>query len=170
MVRRVLGKLSNHFLKTSVKPGRYADGGNLYLCVSQAGTKRFAFIYTWNAVQHELGCGSVLTTTLTQARAKAATYRSLLGQQIDPITARQKGPAPPTRRTFQFCAEALIESKRSAWRSQKHAELWGSSLGAPWRAIQQRFIDEIDTKTILEILQPLWTKTPETASRLRGRV
>lgn len=31
-------------------------------------------------------------------------------------------------------------------------------------------IDEIDTQAVLSVLQPLWQRIPETASRLRGRI
>ena len=31
-------------------------------------------------------------------------------------------------------------------------------------------VDAIDTEAVLSVLQPLWTRAPETASRLRGRI
>jgi integrase len=31
-------------------------------------------------------------------------------------------------------------------------------------------LNEIDTEAVLKVLQPIWTKVPETASRLRGRI
>ena len=31
-------------------------------------------------------------------------------------------------------------------------------------------VDAIDTEAVLSVLKPLWTRAPETASRLRGRV
>jgi hypothetical protein len=31
-------------------------------------------------------------------------------------------------------------------------------------------LDEIDTQAVLKVLKPLWTRAPETASRLRGRI
>jgi integrase len=31
-------------------------------------------------------------------------------------------------------------------------------------------VDEVDTKAVLAVLKPIWSKTPETASRLRGRI
>ena len=37
----------------------------------------------------------------------------------------------------------------------------------PLRALP---VDEIDTEAVLGVLQPLWRTTPETASRLRGRI
>ena len=31
-------------------------------------------------------------------------------------------------------------------------------------------VDAIDTEAVLSVLKPLWTRAPETASRLRGRI
>jgi hypothetical protein len=42
-------------LKTS---GRYADGGNLYLSVSESGAKSWAFLFRWRGTQREIGIGS----------------------------------------------------------------------------------------------------------------
>ena len=36
--------------------------------------------------------------------------------------------------------------------------------------LRSRPVDEIDTEAVLGVLQPLWRTTPETASRLRGRI
>jgi integrase len=36
--------------------------------------------------------------------------------------------------------------------------------------LRARPVNEIDTAAVLEVLQPLWTSIPETASRLRGRI
>ena len=31
-------------------------------------------------------------------------------------------------------------------------------------------VDEVDTAAVLKVLKPVWARTPETASRLRGRI
>ena len=38
------------------------------------------------------------------------------------------------------------------------------------RAICAEPINEIDTDAVFSVLQPIWSKAPETASRLRGRI
>ena len=37
-------------------------------------------------------------------------------------------------------------------------------------AIRSLPVSIIDTEAVLKVLQPIWTKIPETASRLRGRI
>jgi hypothetical protein len=39
------------------KPGLYADGGGLYLCVGRNGAKRWTFRFTLNGSAHEMGFG-----------------------------------------------------------------------------------------------------------------
>lgn len=111
-----------------------------------------------------------MTTTLAQARQKAADCRAWIAQGLDPLEVRQTGvELRKNRRTFGECADKLIASKRAAWRSPKHAQEWVTSLGRPCAAIRGVPIAEIDTAAILQVLQPLWAKT-ETAVRLRGRI
>lgn len=172
MANRTANKLSARTVGALTAPGRYPDGQNLYLVIAQAGTKRWAFIYTRQGRQHEHGLGSTQTTTLAQARQKAQDCRALLNQNRDPIQARQTPPGQSiTRPTFAHCAQAFIESKRPQWRSSKNINQWRSVLlGPPCQAIHNRFIDEIETSSILQVLQPILTRTPATAARLRGRL
>ena len=44
------------------------------------------------------------------------------------------------------------------------------SLKTYCQPIRSLRLNEIDTEAVLKVLQPIWTKIPETASRLRGRI
>jgi hypothetical protein len=77
-VPRDLNKLSAKFVETVTKPGRYADGGGLYLQVSKAKhgvTKSWLFRYM-RGTSRAMGLGAVSTrngdgyTTLIKARQK----------------------------------------------------------------------------------------------------
>jgi integrase len=83
----------------------------------------------------------------------------------DPLAAKQAA-----RKTFGQCADELIKSKRREWRSEVHAAQWSSTLNDYCGPIRDLAVDEIDTQAVLAVLQPLWSRIPETASRLRGRV
>lgn len=80
---------------------------------------------------------------------------------------RRGGPQEPPYFRGE-CAGKLIAAKRASWRSQKHAEQWATSLARPCALINE--LAEIDTAAVLQVLQPLWARTPETALRLRGRI
>jgi hypothetical protein len=53
------------------KPGRYADGGNLYLSVSPTGAKSWVFMFRWQGGTKEIGLGSLRNVPLGDARVFA---------------------------------------------------------------------------------------------------
>jgi integrase len=169
--RGLLYRLSALAVTKITKPGRHADGGNLFLVVSQTGAKRWAFIWMRQGRQREAGLGSLSSVSLAEARKKAADYRSLLSQGLDPIEHREgTRKAVVDRRTFAQCAVAFLKAKRSGWRNAKYAKQYVISLERHCHALRERPIEEIDTADVLAVLQPLWATTTETASRVRGRL
>jgi hypothetical protein len=95
------------------KPRYYADGNGLYLRVRASGTKSWAFCYTRNRTARDMGLGSVLDVSLTQARAKAADCQRLLASGRDPITETQAGRAVLAFEvaraiTFRECVNATL--------------------------------------------------------------
>src|SRR5205823_11745434 len=63
---RTLNRLSP--LKVGKLRGRYADGGGLYLRISDSGTKGWIFRYTDDGKLHDMGLGPVHTISLPRAR------------------------------------------------------------------------------------------------------
>ena len=109
--------------------------------------------------------------TLAEAREKAAGYRSMLAKGIDPLDAKKAGQeAAAARKTFGQCADELIKSKRREWRSEVHAAQWRTTIDDYCGPILDKPVDAIDTQAVLGVLQPVWGRIPETASRLRGRI
>jgi hypothetical protein len=73
--------------------------------------------------------------------------------------------------TFKACAEQLMDSREAGWRNPKHRQQWRNTLKVyAYPVIGDLPIDEVNTQFITRILEPIWTKKPETASRLRGRI
>ena len=80
-------RLTARTVATMTKPGRHADGGNLYLTISKTGagvSRRWTFLYSLAGKQREAGFGSAAVVTLAEAREKAAGYRSMLAKGIGP--------------------------------------------------------------------------------------
>jgi hypothetical protein len=99
--RGLLYRLSALAVTKLTNPGRYADGGNLFLVVSKTGAKRWAFIWMRQGRQREAGLGSLISVSLAEARQKAAEYRAFLAQGLDPIEHRKATQkAVAGRRTF----------------------------------------------------------------------
>ena len=65
-----LGKLSAKRVENGRKPGRYGDGGGLWLQVSRYGTKAWLLRYTISGKPREMGMGPIGTITLAEAREK----------------------------------------------------------------------------------------------------
>jgi integrase len=162
-------------------PGRHADGGNLYLTISKTPdglSKRWTFLFMLDGKQREAGFGPVSTVTLAEAREKARGWRNRLLDGIDPLAAKQAYraaarasiAAAAARRTFGQCADDFIKSKRGEWRSGKHLAQWESTLTQHCTLIWNIPVDAIDTVAVLKVLTLIWSRIPETASRLRGRI
>jgi integrase len=164
------GKLTARKAETA-KPGRHGDGAGLWLAVSESGAKRWLYRFTMSGRVSELGLGSYPAVSLAEAREKAAEARKLAKSGRSPVEARREvRRAQAGKPSFGKCSDEFLAAKSSEWRNEKHAAQWAMSLTKYAASLRPRPVDEIDTETILEVLQPLWHRIPETAARLRGRI
>jgi hypothetical protein len=67
------------------KPGTWRVSRNLYVQVSDTGTKAWLLRYMLNGRAHGMGLGSLELVTLAEARDKALLCRKLLLDGIDPL-------------------------------------------------------------------------------------
>jgi Arm DNA-binding domain len=172
--RRIPAKRnSNRLTARSVataKPGRHCDGRGLYLAVSDSGAKKWILRFTFNRRVTEMGLGNA-DVPLAQARDKAAEARKLIASGTNPILAkRQAKRTAGGKRPFGQCANALLAAKASEWRNAKHRQQWRTTLETYAAPLWGLSVDEVATEAVLGVLQPLWQRAPETASRLRGRI
>jgi integrase len=108
----------------------------------------------------------------------------LLDNGTDPLAAKRQRItaeriAAAKTVTFGECANAYIDAHAASWKNDKHAAQWyatfnGSKRGskliaAATAAINHLPVSIIDTALALKVLEPIWTKTTETASRVRQR-
>ncbi|NPU65384.1 integrase arm-type DNA-binding domain-containing protein [Bradyrhizobium sp. 83012] len=162
------------------KSGMYADGAGLYLQVTGDGentpAKSWIFRFTLRGRSREMGLGSFSIFGLAEARAKAAEYRRQVYEGIDPIEARRAQRAQAALEaaaalTFQECTKQYLAAHSAGWRNAKHTAQWGSTLKTYAEpVIGSLSVHAIDTALVMKIIEPLWSKKPETASRLRGRI
>jgi integrase len=167
-------KLTHVFISKSKKPGRYYDGGNcLHLLIKSNGSKFFIFRYQLNGKRHDMGLGNADRVSLSTARRKALEAKIALDQGEDPIQIRIAARDKPTKTAsseFAPFALAYIQTKHKEW-TTKHAKQWSATLVQyVFPKIGRKSVDAIDTNDILDILEPIWTTTTETATRVRGRV
>jgi integrase len=175
---RDIGKLTHVKIANAKKPGTYADGGNLYLQVSIWQTKSWVFRYMIDGKRQQMGLGSLHTVSLAEARTRARQMRQLILDGKDPL--QMKREAVVARRlakiklkTFKECALEYLTAKvvDTAMRSDSHRKQWRETLEQyAFPVIGDLPVAAIDTPAVLNVLQPIWERIPDTASRLRGRI
>lgn len=72
------------------KPGRYSDGGNLYLQVSKNRSNSWLFRMERQLITRWMGLGSVRTVSLEQARGVPKEARWCVVNGIDPVEKRRE--------------------------------------------------------------------------------
>ncbi len=169
-------QLSEVKLKTLTSPGAYPDGDGLYFQVTKTGSRSWFYRYQHNGKQRKQGLGSYPTVKLAMARDKAVACKQLLIDGIDPIQDRQQKKLAAqlkanSQKTFRFCAEQYIDSKKGEWSNAKHVYQWTQSLKHyAYPIIGDMPVQEIGIVQILDVLQPIWQEKTETATRVRQRI
>ena len=151
----------------TAKPGKYSDGGNLYLVVSPTGSRKWVLRFTWRGQAKEMGLGSAASVPLSDARERAAAARRTIAAGLNPIAERKRSGGIPTFREF---AAEVVDTLSKGFRSQKHKAQWKSTVATDAVALNDKPVDTIATEDIVAVLKPIWTKKPVTASRVRGRI
>ena len=167
MGARTLNRLTALQAAKLKTPGRHSDGGGLYLSIDDSGRRRWMFMYSRGGKRVELGLGSGRDLPLAAARTEATALREILAARGDPKVERAKLKVVPT---FGVFADAYVEAMTPSWRNPKHAAQWKMTLTTYAAPIRDRPVNEIETGDVLNVLQPLWKRTPETGERLRGRI
>src|SRR3954452_3798669 len=80
----------------TAQPGKYSDGGNLYLVVSPKRSRKWVLRFTWRGRAREMGLGSAAAVSLADAREKAASARRKIDQGLNPIDERKRTSGVPT--------------------------------------------------------------------------
>jgi integrase len=159
-------KLTARKVETA-KPGKYSDGGNLYLIVSETGARKWVLRFTWRGRAKEMGLGSATSVPLADAREKAASARRKIAQGVNPIESRKRDGGIPT---FGEMADDVRETLSAGFRNEKHKAQWKSTLATYAAPLRGKPVDTITTDDVLIVLTPVWTTKAETASRVRGRI
>jgi integrase len=171
---RTRNKLTARTVASLSKPGKYSDGGGLYLRIDGEGAparRRWIMRFVARNRTREMGLGGYPEISLADARkARDAAEKTFQAGQ-DPIAERERSRlAQIGKPTFAQVADALIEAKSPEWRNEKHRAQWAMTLREYAAPLRSRPVDEIDTDAVLLALRPIWRSKPETASRLRGRI
>jgi integrase len=181
------GGLTQSTIKNLIRVGdrrRTCDGDGLYLDVRAKGRGQWVFRYTLAGRAREIGLGRASGPEIEDVRGEVAALRQLIRRGVHPRdaeaeqrrrVAEAEAEAARTeqaaQRTFKVVAEAMLAQHEPAWRNPKHRQQWRNTLATHvYGALGELPVAGINTENVLSALTPIWTKTPETASRVRGRI
>jgi integrase len=158
----------------TAKPGRYGDGGGLWLEVSPSGARHWTLRYQINGRARWMGIGSAKVVTLADARERARVARLSLIDGFDPLEARRVQRAEQRRAeaatiTFGEAAKIVIETRESNW-SAEHARQWRASIAEVDSTLGSLPVAAIDTPFVLKAVEPIWRRAQTTGDRTRQRV
>lgn len=178
-----MGKLTAKTVEKLVRektPKMHSDGDGLYLRVKSSGSSSWLYRYRTGGKLRDMGLGAYPEITLAEARDLAADARKLAKTGSDPLEVRRKAReaveveqrrAEALATTFESVALNYIESQKAGWKNAKHASQWTNTLRTyAFPVIGSLPPNEITTEHVLKVLKPIWTKIPETASRVRNRI
>jgi integrase len=164
-------------------PGRYGDGDGLVLFVKPNGQRFWTFRYSIGGKAHEMGLGPASgkgAISLKEARERAETPRRHRREGRDPLAVQAaeeaarkaaEQAAAARSKTFREVAELYIGAHEASWRNAKHRQQWQNTLATYVFPIMGDLpVGEVDTSEVMCVLEPIWTKRPETASRVRMRI
>ncbi len=169
-----MSKLNAARMRTLMKPGTYGDGASLYLQVRGPAKRSWIYRFKLHGKSHLMGLGTVTDVSLAEVRDAAAAARKMVRQGINPIDERRSARAEIAAQaslTFAQVADAYIAAHEPSWRNAKHRQQWRNTLDTYAAPVLGKLpVAQVSVGAVMRVLEPLWRKRPETASRLRGRI
>lgn len=168
---RTLNRLTVAEVKAAA-PGKYADGGGLWLYVRNSGTAQWFFRYTLHGRRREMGLGATHCISLKQAREMAAKSRSLVAEGRDPINLRasEKQRAANNLQSFHDIALDAFESRKADLKGDGKAGRWLSPLQVHlFPKLGRVPVTQLDQISIRDALAPIWHEKPDAARKAINR-
>ena len=175
---RKAAELSPLSISRLKEPGLWAVGGvaGLYLHVNARGARSWILRVVVGDKRRDMGLGGYPDIGVADARQKAREARLKIEQGVDPILLRKQAKSElmalqATDKTFEQAAGEYIKIHAESWSNDKHRKQWESTLAAyAFPVVGKLSLRHIRQEHVLKILEPIWTKKTETATRVRGRI
>ena len=125
--------------------------------------------------RRDIGLGAYPGVTLAEARRRGQETRDAIGQGIDPIAQKKLAKSALAAAqarvvTFDEAVHSYITANSSGW-TVKHHQQWRNTLATyASPVIGHLGVADIETAHVLRVLEPIWAKKQETASRVRSRI
>ncbi|PWE31225.1 integrase [Maritimibacter sp. 55A14] len=169
---RALNRLSAAKVR-SAPPGKYADGGGLWLNKRPDGGAQWILRVTVHGRRREMGLGSLQHVSLKEAREEAEKWRAIARKGVDPVKERQRLSRVASRNMhlLRDVARDAFESRKADLKGDGKAGRWFSPLelhvlprlgGVP--------VSQIDQQDIRDTLRPIWHTKADTARKAMNRL
>lgn len=157
---------------------KFAVGGvpGLVLQITPTGGRSWLLRTIVGGRRKAIGLGNYPAVTLARAREKALEALDTIREGMDPVEKRKAARAALVaeqkgRMTFDEAVERFLATKLDEFKNARHRQTWGNSLrDYASDTIGDMPVGDIGVPEVLRTLEPRWRKTPETASRVRGRI
>ncbi|CAN1573071.1 XerC Integrase [Paracoccaceae bacterium] len=171
-----MSRLQNRLSAVKVRtcePGKYADGGGLWLHKRDDGGGQWVLRVTIHGRRREMGLGAMTEVSLKEAREAADKWRATVREDKDPIKERER-----LRREAARNMHLLKDIALDAFESRK-AELKGDGVNGRWFSPLELHVlpklgkvpvAEIDQNDIRDVLAPIWHTKAETARKAMNRL
>jgi integrase len=158
------------------KEGFHAVGTvpGLGLTITTEGTRSWVLRVTYGGVRRKMGLGGYPGVTLALATDKARLIKAEIDKGVDPIQAKKINKSNliaerAKTKTFEECARMFLATR--TFNNIKHGKQWESTLEAyAYPHIGSLLVGDIGIANIKAVLDPIWKKKTETASRVQGRI
>lgn len=168
---RALNRLSAVAVK-NLAPGKYPDGGGLWLLKREDGGGQWFLRYTIHGRRREMGLGST-EVSLKDVRESAAQWRTVVRAGKDPIKERdrQKREAERNLHILADIAEDAFEARKAELKGDGKAGRWLSPLELHvLPKLGTLPVAEIDQRDIRDALLPIWHTKADTARKALYRL
>jgi integrase len=152
----------------NLRTGTYADGQGLYIRVAATGGKCWFLRVMRGGERHDIGLGGYPLVSLSKAREKAHSLRTIAKEGGDFMKESRKGREVVT---FEAIARAYHAKNAPTWKNAKATASWITSMEAyAFPMFKAKPIGEISQSDCLRVLGPIWTTKKEVARKLSQRL
>ena len=174
-----MGKLTAKQVEHVTEAGTYEDGDGLRLVVKSTGRKNWVLRFQLNGKRREMGLGGYPQLDLKKARAAAYEHKGQILNGTDPLAKRQTEQAAQREAERREQAQLITFEKLASDYRGAHGSSWSEKWRKGWMrklelyafpTIGKLSADQIETKHLIKVLQPIWSTKTRTADEVRGQI
>lgn len=157
----------------SAPPGKYSDGGGLWLQKRPDGGAQWVLRVTVHGRRREMGLGRLSEVSLKEARDEADRWRTVSRQGTDPIKERERQRREKAKvdHTVSSVAVEAFEARKAELKGDGRAGRWFTPLELHvLPKIGRVPVEEIDQQDIKNALAPIWHTKSDTARKAMNRL